>query len=119
MTKKNEANIVNMDQQSSNLGFSMGGVGGANNEGIKELFHFNDMVDLMQKTDIPSSAILPFMELCNIAYAMESPLLKAMLENYMRVRVSVDRKGRGELERVSEHTAKDNMGESEGFGVRW
>jgi hypothetical protein len=113
-------NTVNMDHQQTSLGFSLGGVGGATNEGIKELFHFDDMVDLMQKTDIPSSAVLPFMELCNIAYAMESNLLKAMLENYMRVRVSVDRKGRGELERVSEHnTSQDQDDGGFGGGMKW
>jgi hypothetical protein len=108
--------IINMDKSGS-VGFSMGGIGGTTNEGIKELFHFESMVDLMQKTDIPSSAILPFMELCNIAYAMESNLLKAMLENYMRVRVSVDRRGRGELERVSAFTRREEN--DEGMGMRW
>ena len=112
-----EKNVMNIDK-TGGVGFSVGGIGGSTNEGVKELFHFNDMVDLMQKTDIPSSAILPFMELCNIAYAMESPLLKAMLENYMRARVSTDRKGRGELERIVENAKQPESSESD-WGLKW
>jgi len=118
MAKKDNA-VMNMDKNSS-VGFSLGGVGGTTNEGVRELFHFDGMVDLMQKTDIPSAAILPFMELCNIAYAMESPLLKAMLENYMRARVSTDRKGRTELKDMQVNSPRESNQEyNEWSSTKW
>jgi hypothetical protein len=55
------------------------------------------MDDLMRKTDIPSGMTLPLMKMAALARAMSCPYVFQICLDYMNLRVSSMRKGRGEV----------------------
>lgn len=53
--------------------------------------------DLMRKTDIPAGMTLPLMKMAALARAMSCPYVFQICLDYMNLRVSSMRKGRGEV----------------------
>ena len=84
------------------------------NEHIKELFYLKE--DLQSKTDLTKNEISYISRLMYVASLTDNPALKMILEEFMKLQVSRDRKGRKEYVEATIGTSK--TGQREGLFSR-
>lgn len=80
---------------------AMGGDSFAEDSLVKELFKLGSWDELAVKSDIPAGTVIALLRLMIIGEQMNSSVVRAICENYLKMRVSVNRQGRQELVNIA------------------
>jgi len=90
---------------------AMGGDSFAEDSLVKELFKLTSWEELATKSDIPAGTIMALLRLMVIGEQMNSVVVKTICENYLRMRISVNRQGRQELVNIARGMASGDKGD--------